>query len=106
MRLADRVLTAEQQTQLVALLTPFRDTEVDIVIFGDTSEIKNFGMTLLNCLRDAGWNVTSGNAMRDLVVVKSILVGVRLDANIMISDAAKTFISELQSIGIVSGRHL
>lgn len=53
-RLADRTLTAEQQARLTAALMPFRGTEVDIVIFGDTPEISIIAGMILDCLHKAG----------------------------------------------------
>ncbi len=100
-RLADRKLTKEQQERLVSLLEPFRDTEVDVVVLGDTSEIRLIGMTLLECLNKAGWKVYQGYGSGGGVVVKGILVGVRSDSNL--SGAATILVEGLRSLGIDTG---
>ena len=102
-RLADRKLTTEQQARLIASLRPFSGTEVDVVILGDTSEIRMIGMVILDCLQKADWIVNSGNAIGGVSIVKGILVGVRSGSNMTIADAARTFASGLQSMGIDSG---
>lgn len=102
-RLADWRLTAEQQTRLISLLNPFPGTDVDVVVFGDTAEIKTIGMIIVECIGKAGWQIHFGTPMGTPIVVKGILVGVRSDANTAISNAATTLISGLQSMGINAG---
>lgn len=102
-RLADRKLSQEEQARLISLLKPFNSTEVDIVIFGDTTEIKSIGFILLDCLRKAGWNVHSATGGGGGNIVKGILVGVRSDADVTISNAARALFSGLQTFGIASG---
>jgi hypothetical protein len=99
-RLAPRTLTEEQQTRLTSLLSPFSGTEVDVITFGDTSEIGNISMTILRCLQNATWEVYPAKAMGSSAVVTGILVGVRPNTDATIGNAAKTLILALQSVGI------
>jgi hypothetical protein len=102
-RLAPRVLTADQQERLISLLKPFFGTQIDAVTFGDTPEIGNISMTILSCLRKAGWNVNSGSAGGGALVVAGILVGVRANSDATTNNAARALFVGLQSMGIGAG---
>ena len=101
-RLADRILTPEQQARLAAMLSPFAGTMVDVVVFGDTAEIGIISGMILECLQKAGWVVHSAQALGG-VPVRGVVIGTRPNADVKTSRASNTLISGLQSMGITSG---
>jgi len=102
-KLADRKLTKEQQEKLVSLLTPFHNIEADVVIFGDTPEIKSISLTIRKCLQDAGWKINAAIPLGGGAIVTGIKIGVRPGSDLYTLHAAQNFVEGLQSMGIDSG---
>lgn len=101
-RLADRILTPQQQSALIAQVSPFRGVVIDVVIWGDTPEIQIIGGSILNALRKAGWTVNSGQAVGAGAAVRGILLGTRADSNPDTIRASATLISALRAAGLAT----
>jgi len=102
-RLADRTLSAAQQTALVSQLSATPGTIVDVMTWGDSPEIQIISGILLDCMRRAGWTVLSGQAGGGGGAVRGILIGTRSDAGPDVRRAADAFTAALRSFGIASG---
>jgi hypothetical protein len=102
-RLADRTLTVDQRTRLVKEAAPFRGTSIDVVVYGDTSDVLGISRVLIEALQEAGWSVQVGYAAAGGVAVKGILIGTRSNADANTSRASAALISALQSMGLASG---
>jgi hypothetical protein len=102
-RLADRVLTPDGQSRLVALAARFpRGTRIDICMFGGTLEIANITGSINKSLVAGGWTVrqwqvTGGGAVR------GILIGTNPSADAATARAASGIVSTLVSAGIGAG---
>ena len=98
-RLADRIISPDQEQSLRAAFARLRGQTVDISVFGDTFEISQFSGTIMSCMKRAGvlLNVrhpTGGSGAR------GVLVGVRPDAPPEFKQAADELIAILQqSVG-------
>lgn len=100
-RLADRVLTNEDQIRLTSLIVPFRGTEIDVFAFGGTFEVENICKILIKCLSKAGWKVHQMTMIQSTnILVQGIVIGIRPGVNETIVNGAQSLISGLQSMGI------
>lgn len=102
-RLADRIISSQQQASLSAALAPFRGVTVDAVTFGDTTEIGRITGNLLNAVQGAGWVVHTAQAGGGERTVTGILIGTRPGSDANIVRAANALASALQSMGIAAG---
>jgi hypothetical protein len=104
-RLADRVLTPEQQRKLTGALTPFKGKTIDVSVFGDTLEIVNFSGALLNCFRQAGLLVNTSNPIGGGTSARGVLIGIKPGSPPEIARIADVLVSVLQeSVGPGAGR--
>jgi len=76
-RLADRVLTPEQQTRLIDQLSPFRGQTVDVVILNNSPETMSFGNAIISCIERAGLPMNIAKASAAGTVARGVLIGVR-----------------------------
>jgi hypothetical protein len=100
-RLADRILTAEQQNTLAEHMKPWSGLDIDVMIWGNTTEIQIISDQLLRSLKGAGWLIHSGFAGGG-GAVRGILVGIRPDSDSHIASGATELVSTLQTFGISS----
>ena len=102
-RLADRILTSGQQTEMTERLRPLAGTVVDVMTWGDTSEVQMISSLILSSLAKAGWIVQPAQAVGGGAAVRGILVGIRADANENTIRASRALISALQAAGLDAG---
>ena len=104
-RLADRVLTPDQQRKLTTAFTPFKGKTIDVSVFGDTLEILNFSGALLNCFRQAGLLVNTSNPIGGGTSARGVLIGIKPGSPPEIARIADVVVSVLQeSVGPGVGR--
>ena len=102
-RLADRVLTPQQQAAITASLAAFSGTVVDVLVWGDTPEIQIIRGQVLGAMRNAGWTVLSGQAGGGGAAVRGMLIGTRAGADQNVVRAANALVIALQSQGLAAG---
>lgn len=93
-RLADRVLTPDQQSRITAA---FKGQMVEVVIFGETPEISIFSGSIVDSIaksEDVG--ITVKRSIGSGTAVRGILVGVKQNADASVQQVADLFIHILQ----------
>jgi hypothetical protein len=102
-RLADRVLTADQQRRITSA---FKGQSVELVVFGETPETSIFGISVADSIgkaEDVGIDIIQSNGSG--MAVRGIFVGVRSNADASVKQAADLFIQILHETiggGVVS----
>jgi hypothetical protein len=98
---APRSITKAQQDELREKLQAFSGISVDILCFGETTEINNLRNMLINPLAEAGWSprtwtITGGGAIIGTLVVTNSGAGAAVER------AAVSLVLALRAIGIES----
>jgi hypothetical protein len=101
-RLADRTITPEQEARLISRLSPIHGITVDVVTWGDTSEIHGISIRLLNLLSRAGWSVIPAQPIGESASVKGILIGLRPGSDANTDRAATALLSAVREAGLVA----
>lgn len=100
-RFADRTLSVQQRGFLTDQMKPWAGMDIDVIIWGNTTEIEIISGQILSSLADARLHIHSGYAGGG-GAVRGILVGAGPnDANSGL--AAAVLISSLQSAGLACG---
>ena len=102
-RLADRTLTPEQQKAIRSQLAAVSGILIDVVIFGDATEIQIISGLVLNSIPQPEWTVHRGQAGAGFSTVRGILVGTRAGSDANVIRASKLLVSALQSAGLAAG---
>jgi hypothetical protein len=98
-RLADRVLTPDQERRITLACAKLKGMTVDFAVIGDTMEIARFSGGLLSALQKAGVPVNRINPMAG-ASAQGVLVGVKQDAPAVVAQAASALIAILrESVG-------
>jgi hypothetical protein len=101
-KLADRRISAAQQLAMVENLKAWSGITVDVVVWGDTPEIKFISTQILEAMQQANWIIQLGNAAGSARAVRGILVGTRPDAGASAIAASAALVSALHSAGLES----
>jgi hypothetical protein len=99
-RLADRTLTPEQQDSLVSALHAFAGTTIDVVEWGDASEVSAISESLEQLLLRSGWTVRSVAALPGQAIVTGILVGTRSGSDPATEHAVARLIEALHAANL------
>ena len=94
--LADRVITPEQQINLINILRRYRGQTVDVVLFGDSKEITNFGGAIISVLGRAGISINAMQLGGGGGTVRGVLVSVKPGTTPNIAQLAYLFIDALK----------
>ena len=97
-RLADRVVTLDQERRLKVAFSRLKGQTVDIGIFGETSEVAFFTGAIVRCMDESGVLLNqvrpSGGA-----AVKGVLIGVKPNSPVVINEVAASVIGILRESG-------
>jgi hypothetical protein len=98
-RLADRVLTPDQQGRITAA---FKGQIVEVVVFGESTEISNFSGAIVGSVakaEDIGLTIKQSSGIG--MAVRGVLVGVKPSADASVQRVADLFIRILQeTVGV------
>ena len=100
-RLAPRSLTSEQLNNLAEHIKPYKGVSIDILQYGETTEISHLRFLLNKLLIEAGWNPRAWIVVGDGPVL-GVIVGVRNNANDIEKRASTILAAALQSEGIIT----
>jgi len=100
-RLAPRSLSLAQQNDLIDRLRPFAGTQLDIFIYGDTSEMLSIGFALASTATAAGWTVRTWGVSVEMVVT-GVVVGTKSGVDRKIDTAALALVAALNQNGVTA----
>lgn len=102
-RLADRVLTAQQQATIATRLRAMGSRRIDILVVGNTPEISGLTNAIGAALHQAGWTIgNTGNAMGGSAA--GVFVGFHQGSGPDIIQAADQLVASLRMAGIVTDK--
>ena len=102
-RLAPRMLVAEQQQRIISKLSSFHGSAVDIIICGTGSDIGPLSEAISAALERASWHVRKWSAMGGITAT-GILIQTADSSTAETEAAADGIVAALNSEGILSGR--
>jgi hypothetical protein len=94
-RLADRVITPDQQRRITEAFAPMKGQTIDVVIVGDSLEITKTATAILDSLHKAGILFNIAQPLKG-GYAEGVIVGIRLDATTEVKQAGNLLIGILR----------
>jgi hypothetical protein len=94
-RLADRIITPDQQARLTQAFSPLRGQTVDVVMTGDSPEISRIANAIIGCLQRAGIPFNFFHPLSGGGGAQGVVIGVRADAPEIDKQAGKQLVAIL-----------